>query len=652
MRARAQSGQAIVIIALMLTIVIGMAAIAIDGSRAYALRRDLQDAVDASALAAGDKLQQTGSYVGAEQAATTLFGSNMRLYAAPGCGAYGTPGASPWTVTCTYGDGTALTQVVRSLGPQGGQFTLTATSSLRLQFARILTNGTFPTLGATTTGGVNNLRYTPALGALDQAGCGGTAGSAITVASTGATMSIAGDVVSNGAITNVTSTIRVAGDVYARCQPSVGGVTSACYPSGAAQPCTYPDVAGGTLTGYRLADPGFAPPSVTGGSQPAPGSNAVLNPGAYATNPNFGSGRCWFLAGGVYEWLGGYTNAADLVSNELKPPDESLAGNNTLPAGSQFWNMGGVNCAGSYAVSTSNDPRNPVRNGQWGVELSSVRTDSYGGVNYVRESAPSMCRTINTATRNDIVIQVSNVPGATSYNVYLSQPGNACGGPFGYAGNIPVVGTVANNLTLPCPIYSGGGCSLGNEQLTIDQVYLGAGWAPNALAAPRTTGAYPPDPPTAPLQASLPNQNAGRGVGAAGDRANENACENVAGTLVTCPSAITPGAVETFLPAGACLNAGGGGNNYFFSGYQYDWVSLYEPPGNTCANSFGALSNSAFIGLVYAPSASGSFVSADVFDGPGTGGLLMDTFSFQAPLPAINYNPAFAPIPPASHLIN
>ncbi|HEY8743675.1 MAG TPA: pilus assembly protein TadG-related protein, partial [Chloroflexota bacterium] len=67
-----QRGQAIVLIALMLAVVVGMAALAIDGSRAYALRRDLQAAVDAAALAASDSLQQTGSYVTAEQAATTI----------------------------------------------------------------------------------------------------------------------------------------------------------------------------------------------------------------------------------------------------------------------------------------------------------------------------------------------------------------------------------------------------------------------------------------------------------------------------------------------------------------------------------------------------------------------------------------------------
>jgi len=53
-RENSQSGQAIVLIAIMLTILIGMAALAIDGSRAYAMRRDLQAAVDAAGLAASD----------------------------------------------------------------------------------------------------------------------------------------------------------------------------------------------------------------------------------------------------------------------------------------------------------------------------------------------------------------------------------------------------------------------------------------------------------------------------------------------------------------------------------------------------------------------------------------------------------------------
>src|ERR1700681_1857099 len=115
---RRQSGQAIVLIAIMLAVLVGMAALAIDGSRAYLSIRSLQAAVDAASLAAADTLQQSGSYVTAEQAATTSFSANRRLYTAPACApGYSTPGAGAVTVTCTYSDGTVLTQVVASLGP-------------------------------------------------------------------------------------------------------------------------------------------------------------------------------------------------------------------------------------------------------------------------------------------------------------------------------------------------------------------------------------------------------------------------------------------------------------------------------------------------------------------------------------------------------
>jgi Flp pilus assembly protein TadG len=652
--ARGQRGQAIVLIAIMIAVLVGMAALAIDGSRAYTLRRNLQAAVDAAALAAADNLQQTNSYVLAEQAATASFGANRRLYSAPACApGYGTPGGSPLTITCTYAEGTVLTQVVSNLGAAGTQFRLTATRSLSLQFARILTNGATPSLTAQASSAVNNLLYTPTLAALDQAGCGGAGGTAITI-NGGGTLNINGDVVSNGTVSVSSGSLRVVGDIYARCQSSVPGAVTACYPTGASTPCTFPDVAGVTRSGFRLADPNFPPPSVPGGSQGSPGNNAVLSPGVYASNPNFASGRCWFLSGGVYKWLGGYTNSADFVSNELKPPDEPAVGSNTVLSSYQFWDTGGFNCAGSFRVNTATDARNPVRNGQWGVEVTSVRTDAYGGTSYLRESAPSMCQSINTATRNDIVVQISNVPGATSYNLYLSPPGGGCNGPFGLAGNVPVSGTVANNLTSPCPIYSGGGCSLGNEQVTIDSVYLGVGWAPNSLAPPGTSGAHAPDPETAPLQSFLPNQNPGRGDGAAGDRANENQCDAAGGTFATCPEAITPGAVEFYLPFGACMNLVGGGDNFVFSGYQYDWVLLYEPgpangPPNICPNVLGAAGNSAFTGFLYAPSASVSMPSSWLFESGGMGGLLAGTLTITGS-PAIVYDPDYAPVPPASRL--
>src|SRR5438552_1618349 len=281
---QAQGGQAIVLIALMLTVLIGMVAIAIDGSRAYAVRRDLQAAADAAALAAADKLQQTGSYVAAEQAATTIFGTNLRLYSSPSCSGYGTPGASPWTVSCTFSDGTVLTDVARTMGPQGSRFQISATRTLQLQFGRVLTNGTSPILGATANGAVNNLLYSPALAALNQSGCGGASGDAITINGSG-TLRVNGDVVSNGSVSMASGTLRVAGDIYARCQSAIpGSVTNLCYPSGASTPCSFPDVAGATRAGYRLADPGYPVPSV-GGSQGFGSSNVVVPAGAYSSMP-------------------------------------------------------------------------------------------------------------------------------------------------------------------------------------------------------------------------------------------------------------------------------------------------------------------------------------------------------------------------------
>jgi hypothetical protein len=640
----------------MLAVVVGMAALAIDGSRAYALRRDLQAAVDAAALAAADKLQQTGSYTSAEQAATTMFGTNLRLYNPPSCSGYGMPGAGSFTVTCTFTGGTVLTQVVSALGPQGSRFSLTATSSLQLQFAKILTNGSNPTLSSSASGGVNNLLYTPAVAALDQAGCGGTGGTALSINGSGS-LSVNGDVVSGGAVTVSGASLVVAGDIYARCQSSIpGSVTNSCYPSGASTPCTFPDVAGATRSGFHFVDPNYPPPSVTGGSQGAPVSNVELPPGVYASNPNFNSGDCWFLKGGVFDWQGGYTNSGDFVSNELKPPDEPLVTNNKTVSGHQFWNTKGVNCAGAFQVNTiSGIP--DVDSGNWGFELTSLRTDSYAGTNYRRESAPSACRSVLAHLGDVIQIQVSNVPGATSYNVYASPLNNGCNGPWGLAGNIPVVGTVSNNNTNPCPAFTGAGCTLGHETAVFDGTILSPLFAPNPLASPGTFQAYPPDAEAAPLLASVPNQNPPRGAGSAGDRANENACESASGTRVTCPAAVTPGAVVFYLPSGACINATNGSDTYVYSGYQYDWLAVYEPgvghpTANTCSNALGANGNSAFIGLVYAPSATIGVTSSFVYESPATGGLMGDFVTFSGTMPAVNYSASYAPIAPAGRLVS
>ncbi|GAC1476093.1 MAG: hypothetical protein PVSMB3_17400 [Candidatus Dormibacteraceae bacterium] len=647
-----QKGQAIVLIAIALAVVVGMTALTIDGSHAYALRRDLQEAVDAASLAAADTLQQTGSYVMAEQAASTIFGTNLRLYSGPSCApGYGTPGGSPLTVSCTYSDGTVLTQVVSALGPQGSRFAMTAQQSLPLYFGRILTNGSTPPLTATASGGVNNLLYTPTLAALSSNGCGGVGGNAISVSGAG-NLKVGGDVVSNGAIAVSSGNLSVAGDIYARCQSTVPGSVNTCYPSGASPPCTFPDVAGATRSGYRFVDPNYPPPPVTGGSRGTPSDDVVLFPGVYATDPVFNNNVCWFLSGGVYQWTGGLTNDGDFISNELKPPDEPLDTNNTVLARRQLWNINGVHCAGAFLPSAVGG--SAIQTGTWAIEITSTRSDTYAGTNYARESAPSMCRTVLVGPGQAIMVQISNVPGATAYNVYAAPPRNGCAGPFGLAGRIPVVGPVKNTSTSGCPSFSGG-CTLGGETALFDSTILGVLWAPNRLAAPGITGAYPPDGETAPLGSRSVNQNPNRGVPPRGDRANENQCDTISGVLTTCPGPITPGAVALYIPAGGCLTDTNNGDNFIFSGYQYNWIVVYEPgaanpPANTCSNLLDAASNSALVGLYYAPSAALNSPTRAAFRTEATGGVIADTITFSGTLPLVVFSSDYAPSPPAARL--
>jgi hypothetical protein len=380
----------------------------------------------------------------------------------------------------------------------------------------------------------------------------------------------------------------------------------------------------------------------------------VLLPGIYASTPVLSGDHCWFLSSGVYDFQAGLNNSGDVISNELKPPGEPSVSNNALPAANQFWNADGANCQGGYQLVKQSGPRD-ISLGTWSFVLTSVRSDTYNGVSYQRESAPSTCEQINLTNHfDDIVIEVSNVAGATSYNIYAAPPGNGCAGPFGLATSLPVTGPVQNTNTNPCPVFTGGGCSLGNESIFLSS-QLASPFAPNATAPPGTGGAYPPDGETGPLAAGLPNENPQIGPGPRGDRANENNCETVGGAYTGCPAAITPGAVELYFPAGGCFTNGAFADAYVFSGYQYNWVSVYEPgpgwpPANGCTNSIGAGGNSAYIGLFYAPSARVEINSQFTFEAPGTGGIMASTFGFSGPLPSITFSASYAPVPPASRL--
>ena len=241
-----------------------------------------------------------------------------------------------------------------------------------------------------------------------------------------------------------------------------------------------------------------------------PGSEIVIPPGVYAGNPNFGNKRCYFLSAGAYKWQGGYSNNGGLVSNELKPPDEPLISDNTQAANPQFWNLDGAKCAGAFQVNVTGSGGAPM--GTWGVKLTSVRTDTYAGVNYQRESAPSRCQSFAVHTAQNISVLVSNVPGATSYNIYLSS--NSCSGPFGLVGNIPVTSTPQNNDTAQCPFGNGNGngngnnngngqgngsgngngnpkCTLGTETLSVPAIVLPSLPLPNLFALAGSSGGVP-----------------------------------------------------------------------------------------------------------------------------------------------------------------
>src|SRR2546426_9822449 len=97
MRRGAQRGQAIVLVALILTVLFGFVGLAMDGGRGYLDRRHLQAAVDAAALAAAYNYMNTTDYAQAEQTAVDTYSADELLYGAASCA-----GLGAMAVTCTF----------------------------------------------------------------------------------------------------------------------------------------------------------------------------------------------------------------------------------------------------------------------------------------------------------------------------------------------------------------------------------------------------------------------------------------------------------------------------------------------------------------------------------------------------------------------
>ena len=663
-----QRGQAIVLVALMMTVLVGFVALALDSARAFDGRRVLQDAVDAGAVAGAESYQNGATWAAAETNALHLFELDNGLYSgescSPGIFVPPTPG-TPAVTTCTVagGAGYVLTLTVATMGAAGQTFALSAQRPLSLALMQVLGQSPSITLTAAGAATAGDQAHTPALAALGQGGCFASPGTALNIGTVSSLVSVRGDIVSNGAfVVGSSSFVHVAGDVLTRCGPpnDASHITYQCWPSGATLPCTGSDVAGiQRSTAFHLADPGFLAPSIAGlVGQGVPGANVVLSPGIYGIDPQFGSGgSCYFLSGGVYEWQAGLTLNSGIVSNQLRPPDEPNLGDPTHMSASanQFWRVGGANCNGSFALNSGNLHGKGIAAGNWSVEVTSLRTAVYNGTSYPRESAPSRCQQVAIAGADKtLIVAISNVPGATSYNVYAAPASvGSCAGPFGLVGSITNSFVETNSSLAGCPDVTGAACSLGAVTNTWDNTTLGAGWAANPAAAPDTFEAYPPAAETAPFigSATLPNSSPARATSPQGDRANENYCATAGGATATCPAAVTPGAVEMYLTNSSCLNVTANGDAFLSSGYQYNWILYYEPPATSCSNTLQGKVNTAAIGMSYTPNAGFRIVGNNASQTAEFGGVMAGSILIQGgtALPLF-FDAGYSPRPPGARL--
>ncbi|MDQ6691515.1 MAG: Tad domain-containing protein [Candidatus Dormibacteraeota bacterium] len=640
-RRRGQHGQAIVIVAAMMAVLLGFVGLAIDSARLIDARRVLQDSVDAGALAAAESFQAGRGWSVSQTNAVALFEIDNRLAPGESCSpvfSQPAPG-TPVTVTCTMAGGYSLALTAADNGPAGQSFSLSASHSVSAALMQAI--GQFGSLvvqaGAAAT--ANDLALTPAIAGFASNNCYGTPG--IDPVQLSGSSTITGDAVSNGSfVVPVGSAPVMAGNVLTRCGPPTNGgnIGYRCWRSGASSPCPANNTLGRLLsTNSRLADPRFTvPPS--GSTTAAPGTSVVLTPGKYTTDPQFGSiGPCYFLPPGVYEWQAGLTVNSGIVSNQLRPPAE--------PGPKQFWKSNGVNCAGDFTLSPKASSENGL-NGTFAVIVTSVRVDGSA----TRESAPSLCKPTPPLDSNTgLAVLISNVPGATSYNLYTTAAGGTCAaGPFHRFGSISSnAAAQKNDATSGCPGTTiPTSCSLGVSPASSPMVFDSTNFP--------SSGAAPPDSEVAnTFGGSLPNQSAPRTQAPAGtskgDLANENSCVDSSGTPAYCRAAITPGAVLMKVTGTGCINVKNtpGGDLHIFSGYQYDWVVVHEPATTTCTNTWSGKTNSAAIGLVYAPGAAFNLDSPAALTAP-TGGVLAGTVSVNNSV--VTYDPAYAPLPPATRL--
>jgi Flp pilus assembly protein TadG len=299
-------------IGLILVVLFGFLGLAIDGGRGYLDRREMQGAVDAAALAAAYNYMNNTDYTQAEQAAVNQYAGNERIYLAPSCTGVGT-----LTASCTFGDPTnhvlAVTVVSHSIA--GVTFTATASHQVSLTVMQVLGLGPTMTIGATATAVARRTGSNgAAIQTLSPGGCGGSGGNSLTFQGNSTTL-VTGDVWSNG---NVFDNSAAAGGSIS------GNIVAICPNAPFLNTPTPWTVGGSQANGWDMPDPGYAMPALDADARAWNStSGSVEQAGTYAADPRLtGSAGCYFLAPGVYDFTGGFTDNGGFVSNELRPPDE------------------------------------------------------------------------------------------------------------------------------------------------------------------------------------------------------------------------------------------------------------------------------------------------------------------------------------------
>lgn len=467
-----------VLTALLITGMVAMLGLAIDGGRLYVERRVLQTGVDITSLAAADAYFGSINSGGTGSAPlTAAYTAGLNEFAhqvdesTSGWSASGAVTACDGSSTTYSKDGYAMT--LTAISPANTSNVVTglcvfksaATYSIAGFFISVVGFGTIPA-GAQASA-LSGFIFTPPTMLILDTDCSVSA-SDLKIHGT-AQLTVDGTSWSDGNIVDQSTSVDANGNVYDACDPwanplashfnfADGDLDDVAGVGGVGNAPVIPD----PLATWAASDfPGECTTwscTTTSNTDATSGSVVELRPGNYSATNSFGSG-CWFMQPGIYNFSTGVTmNTHGMVlSNELTPPD------GTIPAASgespQFaWTDSGQTCTGGLkAYSGSAGVGNGLlSNTTYYFKATSAREESVNSTNYWRESylsgstlsspvnsSPSGCVSVQVPvadTSTSVEIGISNVPGmgntpagslvADEYRIYANTTG--CNSPMGY----------------------------------------------------------------------------------------------------------------------------------------------------------------------------------------------------------------------------